>query len=133
MLTAFVLVILTLGGFAVWVRVAPTDVTRWHQMPETIQTSDLANGAIRVAEGELAALDQFVRATPRTIVLTGSVSDGMITYETRSTVFGFPDYTTVRQTEGQLEIFGRARYGLKDLGVNAARIDGWLRAMRQGG
>jgi len=55
----------------------------------------------------------------------------MITYVTRSRVFGFPDYTTVRQAGPQLEIYGRLRFGRSDLGVNAARIDGWLQSFAQ--
>ncbi len=56
----------------------------------------------------------------------------MVTYITRTAVIGFPDYTTVRLRDGRVEIYGRARYGLSDLGVNAARIDSWLEALAQG-
>jgi uncharacterized protein (DUF1499 family) len=54
-------------------------------------------------------------------------------YVTRSAVFGFPDYTTLRRAGDQLEIYGRLRFGKSDLGVNATRIDGWLMRLRQGG
>ena len=57
----------------------------------------------------------------------------MITYVTRSRVFGFPDYTTVRQAGDTLEIHGRLRFGESDMGVNAARVDGWLERLRQAG
>lgn len=128
--------VLCLAGAAVWVRFAPSDPTRWHRMAEDMQPRDLGNGAVRVVdveEGALAHLDAIIRDTPRTRVLAGAVTEGMVTYVTRTAVIGFPDYTTFRLRDGQIEIFGRARYGLSDLGVNAARIDGWLDALRQGG
>lgn len=83
----------------------------------------------------LEALDAIIMATPRTIRLAGSVQDKMITYETRSALWGFPDYTTISvgpddTVEGDyadlLKIHGRLRFGQADLGVNRARIEGWL-------
>ena len=57
----------------------------------------------------------------------------MITYITRSRVFGFPDYTTVRQAGPQLELYGRLRFGGSDLGANAARLDHWLEVFAEQG
>jgi hypothetical protein len=114
---------------SLYVRLAPTDPARWHRMPAAVTNRDLSGGAMRVlgaGEGGLARLDTIIRTHPRTRMLAGSVGEGMITYVTRSRVFGFPDYTTVRRSDHQIEIYGRARYGRSDLGVNAARIDGWL-------
>jgi hypothetical protein len=109
-----------------FIRLAPSDPLRWHQMPDTITNRDLEGGAMRRVAGDLAALDAIIRATPRTRVLAGSVADRMVTYVTRSRIMGFPDYTTVRQVGEMLEIYGRLRFGRSDLGVNAARIDRWL-------
>jgi uncharacterized protein (DUF1499 family) len=36
----------------------------------------------------------------------------------------------VRQDGDMLQIHGRLRFGKSDLGVNAARIDGWLRQLQ---
>jgi uncharacterized protein (DUF1499 family) len=116
-----------------YVRLAPSDPGRWHVMPESLAPGDLAGGAVRVVPGDMAALDAIIRATPRTRVLAGDVAQGMITYVTRSRLFGFPDYTTVRQDGETLEIYGRLRFGKSDLGVNAARIDGWLQRLGQAG
>ncbi len=130
-----------LGAIAVavaaglYVRLAPSDPERWHTMPAAVTNRDTDGGAMRVVgagQDGLTRLDQIIRATPRTDVLAGSVASGMITYVTRSRVFGFPDYTTVRQAGPQLEIYGRLRFGRSDLGVNAARIDGWLQSFAQG-
>ena len=126
------LLVLILAGLA-FIRLAPSDPARWHQMPESVTDRDLDGGAMRRVEGELESLDAVIRDTPRTRVLSGSPDQGMITYVSRSRVFGFPDYTTVRQSGDMLEIYGRLRFGKSDLGVNAARIDGWLDRLAQAG
>jgi hypothetical protein len=128
-LTAIILVA-AIVALLVFIRMAPSDPDRWHAMPDNVSDRDLDSGAMRTLEGDLAALDAIIRDTPRTQVLAGSVSEGMITYVTRSRVFGFPDYTTVRQDGDMLQIHGRLRFGKSDLGVNAARIDGWLRQLQ---
>lgn len=131
----WIVLILVLGiaaGLA-YIRLAPSDPARWHVLPDGVSDQDLPGGAMRRSEGDLAALDAIIRATSRTEVLAGSVPEGMVSYVTRSRVFGFPDYTTVRQAGPRLEIYGRLRFGRSDLGVNAARIDGWLELLRQGG
>jgi len=119
---------------ALYVRLAPSAPARWHRMPERVETRELTGGAMRViadAPGRLKALHDIVTATPRTRVLAGSVAEGMVTYVTRSRIFGFPDYTTVRRAGGEIGIYGRLRFGVSDMGVNAARIDGWLRRLGQ--
>lgn len=132
----FGLIVLVVVAGAAYVRLAPTNTARWHQMPEAITDQGLSGGAVRVIaadENTLERLDAIIRDTPRTHVLAGKTSEGMITYVTRSAVFGFPDYTTLRRADDQLEIYGRLRFGKSDLGVNAARIDGWLMRLGQGG
>ncbi|MEQ9673777.1 MAG: DUF1499 domain-containing protein [Roseovarius indicus] len=130
------LVVLVLAvGLAVYVRVAPSDPDRWHVMPDDVTDRDLEGGAMRVVdagEAGLARLHEIITDTPRTTVLAGSVEEGMITYVTRSKVFGFPDYTTVQQSGGKIRLYGRLRFGKSDLGVNAKRVDGWLNRFRQG-
>ena len=115
--------------FLGWVRLAPSDPDRWHRIDITVKDEDFGNGAARLVEARdetLEQLDSIIRGTPHTRVLRGSIEEGMNTYVTRTRVFGFPDFTTVRQTGARVEIYGRARFGLSDMGVNAARIDGWL-------
>lgn len=121
---------------AAYVRLAPTEAAHWHKMPGAITNRDLQGGAMRIVgagEEGLARLDAIIRQTPRTDVLAGSVKEGMITYVTRTRVFRFPDYTTVRLADAQIEIFGRSRFGRSDFGVNAARIDTWLGLFAKGG
>ncbi|WP_299671250.1 DUF1499 domain-containing protein [uncultured Roseobacter sp.] len=116
-----------------YVRLAPIDPARWHQPVERGETSDLAGGAVRVIpaeEGTLQAVDQVMRALPRTQVLAGSVTEGHITYVTRSAVFGFPDMTTVELRDGEIRMFARLRFGASDLGVNRKRLEGVIAAVQ---
>ncbi len=124
-----VLVVLVAAGLA-WIRLAPDDIARWHQLPELTADRDMEGGVMRVVPGHLADLDQIVLSEPRTHVLAGSVEDEMVTYVTRSKVFGFPDYTTVAQRGGDLAVHARLRYGKSDMGVNKARVDRWLAELR---
>ena len=90
---------------------------------------DLANGVRRRIPGGaevMSALDRIILATPRTELLAGSVSDGRVTYVTRSKWMGFPDYTTLQLNDGSVELYARSRFGQSDMGVNKARVEGWL-------
>ncbi|WP_243614316.1 DUF1499 domain-containing protein [Shimia aestuarii] len=53
----------------------------------------------------------------------------MITYITRSRMIGFPDYTTVLQAGEELLIHARSRFGRRDFGVNAVRVERWIDAL----
>lgn len=118
-----------------YIRLAPSDPARWHRAPQVSGDTDLPHGVKRrVAAGPegLARLDSIIRATPRTKVLAGSVAEGMITYVSRTRWMGFPDYTTVQRDGDVLKIYGRLRFGRSDLGVNKARVEGWLAALEAG-
>ena len=122
------IVLLVIAGLA-WIRLAPSDPTVWHVDPQVTADQDLAGGVRRripAEDGTFEALDRIILATPRTEVLEGSVEAGKITYITRSQWMGFPDYTTVMQNEDVLELHARLRFGQSDMGVNKARVDGWL-------
>ncbi|MES0861012.1 DUF1499 domain-containing protein [Ruegeria sp. SCPT10] len=122
-------VLIAMGvAMSAYIRLSPSDPARWHVAPEGAERN-LPGGVVRIVEtgpDGLARLDSIAGATPRTRVLAGSVSDGMVTYITRTKVFGFPDYTTAQQDGDTLRIHGRLRFGRKDFGVNKARVDGWL-------
>lgn len=126
-------------GFALWVRLAPVDVARWHVGDARPGAGHIPEAGGHVwrgrIEGEeaLSRVDAVIRATPRTQVIAGSVAEGMVTYQTRSAFWGFPDYTTLRASDDLVEIHSRLRFGRSDLGVNRARIEGWLEALGEGG
>lgn len=119
-------------GAAAWVRLAPTDPPRWHQRPDAPLGDTSAPGAFiavrAVADpaATLAEADRVIRATPRTHAIAGGVAEGMVTYQTRSALWGFPDYTTVWAGGDRIGFHGRLRYGGSDMGVNERRIRGWL-------
>ncbi|UYV38892.1 DUF1499 domain-containing protein [Rhodobacteraceae bacterium D3-12] len=124
--------IAALVALVAYIRFAPSDPGYWHVMPEEVVHKAFDAGVIRVVEtgsDGLARLDPVARGWPRTRVLAGSVEEGMITYVTRTALWGFPDYTTVRQAGGQMQIYARLRFGRKDFGVNRARVEAWLEAL----
>lgn len=141
------LLVLVLAAFAIWVRVAPVTPSRWHidlvaerpsDLPVTPLQPDslvrpLANGAwledpvsTEKAQALLLKLDAVALATPRTRRIAGSPQDGHVTWETRSALWGFPDYTTAQVTPQGLTVYARLRFGASDLGVNAKRLTDWL-------
>ena len=127
------LLLLILGLFA-YVRLAPTNVANWHKLPDLVEPGDLTQeGGFRAvrritapASEVLVAVEQRALATPRTKLLAGSVAEGMITFQTRSALWGFPDQTTVAVQGDMVVIYGRLRFGRSDMGVNRARIAQWL-------
>ncbi|WP_299660918.1 DUF1499 domain-containing protein [uncultured Ruegeria sp.] len=117
--------VVLLGGY---IRFSPSDTARWHVAPQGAD-KDMRNGVVRVVNtgpNGLAKLDAIATDAPRTRVLAGSVPEGMVTYITRSKVFGFPDYTTVQQDGDELRVYARSRFGRRDFGVNQDRVSGWL-------
>ena len=126
----WILVAVVAGALA-YVRVAPSDPGRWHQMPEITEDRTGAGSASRVvAAGPdgLARLAEVASGWPRTAVLAGSVEEGKITWVSRSAAIGFPDYITAEQSGDSLRVFSRLRFGRRDFGVNAKRLDVWLKS-----
>lgn len=132
------MLMLVLSGLA-YIRLAPSDPARWHVDP--LAAGDPGATGVRVRrtiaeppEQVLARFDVIARAEPRSRVLAGSVSEGMITYVVRSRLFGFPDYVTVRAIAAppgtDLVILSRLRFGRSDSGVNRARSDRWLQRLQ---
>ncbi|RDC72516.1 DUF1499 domain-containing protein [Rhodovulum sp. 12E13] len=137
-----VVIVVVVLGFAAWVRLAPTDPAAWHVDPASAEPGPgrfVVNPEGGDADGPLlampprealAALDAIARDTPRTRAIAGSVEEGRITYLTRSALWGFPDFTTVEAVPAEggsrLVIFARLRFGQDDMGVNEARVRGWL-------
>lgn len=138
------LLVVVFLGLALWVRLAPDDVSRWHLDPATITASGAANAFIVKPGGEgadiaspiypetpealLARFRVVALSQPRVRVL--SEADGFLTLIERSKLMRFPDYISVRAVAvdggSALNIFSRARYGSEDAGVNRARVLAWL-------
>lgn len=122
------------GLVLVYIRLAPVDVARWHTAEWQARAPGDYPGegqflAVRTGNAEdMARLGGAAEATARTRVIAGSAAAGHVTYQTRSRWMGFPDYTSVTLRDGQLQIFGRLRFGRKDFGVNEKRILAWIEA-----
>lgn len=108
-----------------YIQLAPSDPKRWHKDVTAVENKDLAGGAVRIVDADLAALDAVIRNSGAK-VLSGSVEAGHISYISRTRLAGFPDYVTVQEVDGKLRIFSRLRFGQSDLGVNKRRVEGWL-------
>lgn len=139
---------LLLAAFAVlvYVRAASHDIARWHVDPVAAVLPPSPNAhrigpetpeaVFSLAPEQLAAIvSRTLAAEPRTRRLASS-NDGLhTTWVQRSLLLGFPDYVSVRvvprgEEGAALAIFSRSRYGYSDLGVNRARAEAWLSAIR---
>ena len=129
--------IVVLAALMLYVRLAPTDSALWHKRPIATAPSDTLTAGSFLAARQitappaqvLEAVEKIALETPRTRLLAGSVAEGMMTFQTRSRLWGFPDQTTVAIDGDLLVIYGRLRFGQADLGVNKARVESWLTAL----
>jgi uncharacterized protein (DUF1499 family) len=138
---AAALLALLLGAAALWVRLAPSDPELWHVDPSTVTGRNPRNSYLLAPGGDAPAvqvamppdqtaerLASIALATPRTRVLAGQGT--FVTYLTRSALWGFPDFTSVRilpSGDGsEVLVYARSRFGDGDAGVNRARVKRWL-------
>jgi len=120
------------GAGLLFIRLAPTVPETWHQPITVAEDKDFAGGAVRVIEAApetFETLHRLALRTSRTRLIAGDVASGRITYETRTRWIGFPDYTTVEQVGDEIRLYARLRFGIRDLGVNRKRLEGWLREL----
>ncbi len=147
MRTILVLALVLLAAAQAWVRLSPNDPARWQVDPVAAGQPGLPNGyLLRPTGGDAAApvyplspadlarrIDAVARAWPRTRLLAGDPATGEMTYVTRSLLWGFPDFTSVKVLPAPggatFAAFARARFGRSDLGVNRARLEAWLKAL----
>ncbi len=128
--TIFTLAVIAGVGF---IRFAPTDVARWHKPigdAESVNGEGWAARVVPATPNLLSDLHQGMLALDRTDLIGGSVSDGRLTYITRSKLMGYPDYTTIEQDGDQIKLYARLRFGRSDFGVNGKRLDGLIESTR---
>ena len=146
-------VLLACAAGYVTINFASDDPARWHLDPATAHLRGTANEYLAAPRGTTAApthsdtrlyqesprdllarFDAVARIQSRTTVLAGDLDSLMITYVQRSRIIGFPDYLTVKAVavEGgsALIVYSRSRYGRGDFGVNRARVEAWLAALK---
>lgn len=136
MMKWIVFTLVSVAVLAAYVRFAPSDTDRWHIDPRAaadpqargVKHSFVLPYGPAMAHAQLEAL---ARSEPRAHKLYAD-GDGQ-TWIFRSAFWGFPDYTTwhvAPEGEGtRVTILSRLRFGASDLGVNAARMESWLRAL----
>ncbi len=87
------------------------------------------------ADTVLEAFSDIARSRWNVLLAEGSVDEGMLTFVSRSPVFGFRDYITVKAVDesggAKLSVFARPRFDVYDWGVNARRLDRWLGELEQ--
>ena len=87
------------------------------------------------ADTLLEAFSSIARSRWNVFLVEGSVDEGMMTFVSRSTVFGFRDYITVKATDeaggAKLSIISRPRFNVYDWGVNKKRLSRWLGELEQ--
>ncbi|MBS1304150.1 DUF1499 domain-containing protein [Loktanella sp. SALINAS62] len=121
----------------VYVRLSPTDMARYHLPPAATEPGDsgtansftAARQITTSAPGVLQAVMTLADRQPRNTLVAGSVDENLLTFETRSRLMGYPDYTTVTVVDDDsplLIVQGRSRFGKSDMGVNWARVQNWL-------
>ena len=128
------LLLVGLIGLMGYIRLAPARADDLNNLPSTNGIGDTqrpggfmtARQIAAPAQTVLQAVAQVASAAPRTRLVAGSVQDGMMTFVTRSALWGFPDYTTAAVQGDILVISGHLRFGRSDMGVNKSRILGWL-------
>ncbi len=121
-----------------YIRLAPLPAERLSDKPGPMQpgTHKLAGGVKVVrplAELPPDALDRLItiaEATPRTRRI-GTGADPAV-FVTRTRFWGFPDISVIWTEGDTLHIHAHLVIGGSDLGVNAARVTGWLEQLGDG-
>lgn len=110
-----------------WYRLVPADA----QVDRDPKRDGDAPVYTQSADEVARAFDTLVQSENSVEVLAGTAGDGFVTYIQRSTLFGFPDYMSVKFINlpdggSTIAIFARARYGRSDLDVNEKRVTRWI-------
>jgi len=98
---------------------------------------DIVPPIFAVGAADLArAFDKAIASEPRLTLVATSEQGASRRYIQRSRLLGFPDTIVVRFFEqhgghSTLALYSRSQLGKGDLGVNRARIERWLKAIRQ--
>ncbi|MEM9709106.1 MAG: DUF1499 domain-containing protein [Pseudomonadota bacterium] len=132
--------LLTIGAAGLaFIRLAPNDPLRVHLDPMRDGASGPNSLALRPPDAPVyphppdkvfAVLDGIIRATDGVRAVAEGPEPNHASYVARTPILGFPDWVSIRVVgvEGgaAVAVYARARFGVSDLGVNKARIDGWL-------
>lgn len=119
------------------VRLAPTDPAQWHVDPDVAELPATEKYAVLRAETAVrysddvarvaAAWDAAAMGLGSATRIAGDLEDGWATYQHRTPLMGYPDFVSIKVVEDGDDVvvsaFARARYGRRDFGVNAERLE----------
>ncbi len=79
----------------------------------------------------MTAVKSVAMSEDRTTVVEEAMEQQHVVFVAKSKIFKFPDFIDVKAVDNgdgtsSLAIYGRAKLGYRDFGVNRKRIDGWL-------
>ena len=130
---ALLALIVLFAGFALWVRIAPSDPARWHVDPRTAPDPTTPNFArvdrvVALPLAEVAARIAQRATSEGAVRLAGD--DTWSTWAARTRTMRYPDYVSIRLLPDgngtRIVALSRSRFGYGDGGVNAARLRRWL-------
>jgi uncharacterized protein (DUF1499 family) len=83
----------------------------------------------------LEAVKRVALAEPRTVLAEEDAAAHKLEFVQRSKTFRFPDFVSVEAVplgagRTALAIYSRAKLGIRDFGVNRARVERWLTALQ---
>lgn len=109
----------------------PSTPNSYRVGPDGTTEADAVAPIFSLSAADLAVKFDTIASDAGSEVVGGSASEGHVTYVQTSSLFGFPDYVSVKFIEidaanSTLAIFSRSRLGQSDLGVNKKRVEAWL-------
>lgn len=121
-------------GLALYARLTPLPSARFSSVTGPIAPGKhMLGGGVKyvlpladLPPNAMVKLSQIIKETPRTVPHDALKGQAFVT---RSKFFGFPDITLMWEQDGHLHLFAHLVIGKSDLGVNAARVDGWLKQL----
>lgn len=124
-------------GFMAFVRLSTSNPATWHIDPETFAGPRKKNSFRSVVFYDPRSADEIMHAVNDTALADGATLFGgsldahWVTYESRSTLFRYPDYTSFKVAPDEdgmaIYVYSRARFGYSDFGANKRRVYRWLR------
>lgn len=131
-----ILVALVLAAMA-YVRFKPVTPDQAGPLPSPAQPGDYPSAggfyAVRplsdLPPDVLTRLQAIALEAPRTTQISGDPNTTPMVFETRSLIWAFPDINTIWTADGNLHVYAHLVYGKSDLGMNRARILGWLQRL----
>ena len=130
--------LLAFAGFALWVRIAPTDPGVWHVEPASAPDPSTPNFArvdrmTSLSPDETAAAITAQAQAEGAGILAGDWPH--VTFIARTRLMAYPDFVSIRlnAVDGGTQViaFSRSRFGYGDAGVNRARLRRWIGRLPQ--